>query len=587
MKSKPENTTSSKMPNFSLDPLSMSDNDFAELLWENGQIVMHGHSSKPRKSLATASDLLTAQHDDMVPWINYPIEETLRNEQLQSDFCSEFLEEFSGANLDSNLSARADRNGGLGQEIRELNNVEHENASKALTESRIPDTGTGVNSKSRLLGPCMESPKTRLQNQNLATSRPARPTANSGNFSLFSRPFTVSTANLRIDDRLRSNEKTSAPVDSNSMESTMIESSSRIKSVIGTQEQSTSVLSKLELQACKKPQNEQLEAIREEDTTPGKDNKSKINVRSSAASVVLKKQETGKVHEAMVTSSSVCSVNSAGSDLKSRGKRKIPEGDESSSYQSEDLEDELACKRKRTASRGTGAKRSRAAEVHNMSERRRRDRINEKMRALQELIPNCNKVYSFLLLLSIFAIAEGEIISFYNSSSHLLKTDKASMLEEAIEYLKTLQLQVQIMSMGSGIYMPPMMLSPGMPHMRAPCMPHFSPMGMGMGMGMGYGMGMYDMNASCPIMPVPPMPGLQFACPPIPGPQMHGIHGSLNPQMFGMPRPPPVDSAAGPIAKTNSVPEVRIPTTDPVSSSDVAVPSASADQQERKNLTTL
>ena len=73
----------------------------------------------------------------------------------------------------------------------------------------------------------------------------------------------------------------------------------------------------------------------------------------------------------------------------------------------------------------TTARRSRAAEVHNLSERvrddntsllavalveqsttisdcltwmflvpmqRRRDRINEKMRALQELIPHCNKV---------------------------------------------------------------------------------------------------------------------------------------------------------------------------------------------------
>ncbi|ONK64962.1 uncharacterized protein A4U43_C07F31950 [Asparagus officinalis] len=37
-------------------------------------------------------------------------------------------------------------------------------------------------------------------------------------------------------------------------------------------------------------------------------------------------------------------------------------------------------------------RKSRAAEVHNLSERRRRDRINEKMRALQELIPHCNKV---------------------------------------------------------------------------------------------------------------------------------------------------------------------------------------------------
>ncbi|KAL6993764.1 hypothetical protein U1Q18_011880 [Sarracenia purpurea var. burkii] len=60
------------------------------------------------------------------------------------------------------------------------------------------------------------------------------------------------------------------------------------------------------------------------------------------------------------------------------------------------------------------SKRSRAAEVHNLSEKRRRSRINEKMKALQNLIPNSNK------------------------------TDKASMLDEAIEYLKQLQLQVQV-----------------------------------------------------------------------------------------------------------------------------------------------
>ncbi|XP_062185772.1 transcription factor PIF1-like isoform X1 [Phragmites australis] len=59
-------------------------------------------------------------------------------------------------------------------------------------------------------------------------------------------------------------------------------------------------------------------------------------------------------------------------------------------------------------------RRSRLAEFHNFSERRRRDRINEKLKALQELLPNCTK------------------------------TDKVSMLDEAIDYLKSLQLQLQI-----------------------------------------------------------------------------------------------------------------------------------------------
>ncbi|GJM87274.1 hypothetical protein PR202_ga03213 [Eleusine coracana subsp. coracana] len=79
-------------------------------------------------------------------------------------------------------------------------------------------------------------------------------------------------------------------------------------------------------------------------------------------------------------------------------------------------------------------KRSRAAEVHNLSEKRRRSRINEKMKALQTLVPNSSK------------------------------TDKASMLDDAIEYLKHLQLQVQMLSMRNGLYLAPSNLS-GAPHL--------------------------------------------------------------------------------------------------------------------------
>ncbi|KAL6912295.1 hypothetical protein ACP4OV_001100 [Aristida adscensionis] len=74
-------------------------------------------------------------------------------------------------------------------------------------------------------------------------------------------------------------------------------------------------------------------------------------------------------------------------------------------------------------------KRSRAAEVHNLSEKRRRSKINEKMKALQNLVPNSSK------------------------------TDKASMLDDAIEYLKQLQLQVQMLSMRNGLFPPPANLS--------------------------------------------------------------------------------------------------------------------------------
>ncbi|XP_039782310.1 transcription factor PHYTOCHROME INTERACTING FACTOR-LIKE 13-like isoform X1 [Panicum virgatum] len=95
-----------------------------------------------------------------------------------------------------------------------------------------------------------------------------------------------------------------------------------------------------------------------------------------------------------------------------------------SDSRSEDAECEETEETKSLRRCGT-KRRTRAAEVHNLSERRRRDRINEKMRALQELIPHCNK------------------------------TDKASILDETIEYLKSLQMQVQIIGMTSG--MAPMM----------------------------------------------------------------------------------------------------------------------------------
>ncbi|CAH2051175.1 unnamed protein product [Thlaspi arvense] len=106
----------------------------------------------------------------------------------------------------------------------------------------------------------------------------------------------------------------------------------------------------------------------------------------------------------------------------------------------EDIEETDECRSEETKQQGRGStKRCRAAEVHNLSERKRRDRINERMKALQELIPRCNK------------------------------SDKASMLDEAIEYMKSLQLQIQMMSMGCG--MMPMMYTG---------MQQYMAMGMGM-----------------------------------------------------------------------------------------------------------
>ncbi|KAL5863163.1 hypothetical protein ACOSQ3_000677 [Xanthoceras sorbifolium] len=124
----------------------------------------------------------------------------------------------------------------------------------------------------------------------------------------------------------------------------------------------------------------------------------------------------------------------------------------------QNVEEKLENVRKQVPARGgAGTRRKRTADVHNQSEKKRRNKINKKMRALQDLIPNCNKV------------------------------DKASMLDEAIDYLKTLQFQVQMMSIGAGVCMPQMMMPTGMQQIHAPQMAHFSPMSVGMGMRMHMG----------------------------------------------------------------------------------------------------
>ncbi|KAK9095458.1 hypothetical protein Scep_026927 [Stephania cephalantha] len=104
----------------------------------------------------------------------------------------------------------------------------------------------------------------------------------------------------------------------------------------------------------------------------------------------------------------------------------------------------------------TSTKRSRAAAIHNQSERKRRDKINQKMKTLQKLVPNSSK------------------------------TDKASMLDEVIEYLKQLQAQIQIMSR---VGMPNMMMNMTMQQQLQMSM--MAQMGLA---GMGMGMGMMDMN---------------------------------------------------------------------------------------------
>ncbi|KAL2573878.1 hypothetical protein AAZX31_17G165400 [Glycine max] len=66
---------------------------------------------------------------------------------------------------------------------------------------------------------------------------------------------------------------------------------------------------------------------------------------------------------------------------------------ETDDFDCESEEEEVPTPPKSIRSRSS-SKRNRAAEVHNLSEKRRRSRINEKLKALQNLIPNSNKMLS-------------------------------------------------------------------------------------------------------------------------------------------------------------------------------------------------
>uniref|UniRef100_K7K3M7 BHLH domain-containing protein n=3 Tax=Glycine subgen. Soja TaxID=1462606 RepID=K7K3M7_SOYBN len=113
--------------------------------------------------------------------------------------------------------------------------------------------------------------------------------------------------------------------------------------------------------------------------------------------------------------------------------------------------------------------------VHNQSERRRRDKINQRMKELQKLVPNSSK------------------------------TDKASMLDEVIQYMKQLQAQVQMMNWMKmyTTMMLPITMQQQQQQLKMSMM--MAQMGMGMGMGMGMNKDMVMNMNSMNIPGIPPM----------------------------------------------------------------------------------
>ncbi|XP_027363600.1 transcription factor PIF3-like [Abrus precatorius] len=631
-------TNSTRAPDQSSSP----ENDFFELVWENGQISSQGQSSRVRKSPSCRSlpshclpshspkgrdkevgygintrmgkleDLDTglneipmsvpsrevdlSQDEDVLPWLDYTMDGS-----LQHEYGSDFLHELSDV-TENNLPASnnftlLDKRGNGNMLFRDSHKISAEqgNVSKGssaeLVESARPKASTSqlyppsshqcqtslVSARSRASDITENNNKSNANQdvqygeiaQVLSSSSdfsgskmqkkdPPMPSNGSSssimNFSHFARPAAIVRANLQNigsksglcsarSDGMGIKNKGAAASSSNPPESILVDSGGECPKEPTMHCQQVVEQSKADLKSLQPNSVEQnalpskqLEAACKESAT---------NIDQTPNQVLgdcSTKGQTAaeKSMEPAVASSSVCSGNGTdrGSDEPNQSLKRKSKDTEDSECHSEDVEEESVGVKKAAAGRGgTGSKRSRAAEVHNLSERRRRDRINEKMRALQELIPNCNKV------------------------------DKASMLDEAIEYLKTLQLQVQIMSMGAGLYMPPMMLPAGMQHMHAPHMVPFSPMGVGMhmGFGMGYGMGMPDMSGGSsrfPMIQMPQMQGTHIPVAHMSGPTaLHGMARSSS-SGFGlpgqghpmpMPRAPTFPFSGGPLMNSSGL----------------------------------
>ncbi|XP_010549189.1 PREDICTED: transcription factor PIF3-like isoform X2 [Tarenaya hassleriana] len=482
-------------------PSAPDDDDVVELVWENGQITTQNQSSRSRNNTHQQASCTTlvqpnsqsnsprtkeigngdsmngipmpvaslmpglSQDDDLVPWLNHPL-----NESLQSDFFPDVSE------VTVNEEDNDAPNKTLFPFFHTINNSNHSLAANSRSVSAHNESTRGGNGTSQE-GPSSRSnifqePPPLYQSgivRNVASGHqtvckesgrftqkqePALPSNKPGlmNFSHFLRPVASSKANHH-----GSGATTTQEMGSNHMEDRLVESDN----------------------------NNRLTEEKSLHSSPAKVLQTKVVSAQVPEDKVLNRRDrqSEKAMEPAVQCSSVCSGNSLDvpSDVPLRSLKRPYSDTQEMDCQSEDVEEESTDVRKAAPSRAgsSGCKRSRSAEVHNLSERKRRDRINEKMRALQELIPNCNKV------------------------------DKASMLDEAIEHIKSLQLQVQIMSMGSGYYMPPMMFPPGMQpmHMAAGHMPHYpAAMAMAMRMGMSYGMGMPDMSCVPPGVPMVQVP---------------------------------------------------------------------------------
>ncbi|KAK7304953.1 hypothetical protein VNO77_42849 [Canavalia gladiata] len=405
------------------------DQELVELLWQNGQVVLHSQTHrKPvvnsisprsvqknfqstiRTSEPFGNSSYLIQDDETVSWIQYPLEDS-----LDQEFCSNLLPELPPCEVESYKQIKPFEEG-------KFSKLGASSASSAPHVTTVSSQSPTMKSScvQELSGGPMPAPRFHVSDSPQKNNNDLGGSCKVLNFSHFSAPLDVSSAHFR--DKIAGNMSKgeirecsvmtigSSYCGSNHIPQDPDASRASSNGVWTTNLSAEPEAARDDVQRTI-PQNEKGKSEMLEPTTTS----------SSGGSGSSSLEKT-------------CSLSTRNQGKKRKG-RNVEESEE----QSEDTELKSAVGNKASQRAGL-ARRNRAAEVHNLSERRRRDRINEKMRALQQLIP------------------------------HSSKTDKASMLEEAIEYLKSLQLQLQVMWMGSG--MTPMMF-PGIQH-------YMSQMGMGM-----------------------------------------------------------------------------------------------------------
>ncbi|KAL8099953.1 hypothetical protein AgCh_032276 [Apium graveolens] len=166
--------------------------------------------------------------------------------------------------------------------------------------------------------------------------------------------------------------------------------------------------------------------FKENDKLPGVSTSPLLDADGSPVELGSRKRK-GKAREAALPQSE--KVVEEDENLETRKRSKMTSGDESGDVKKE-AETNIAAEKKKQdddnqkppeAPRDyihVRARRGQATDSHSLAERVRREKIGERMKLLQDLVPGCNKV-----------------------------TGKAVMLDEIINYVQSLQCQVEFLSM--------------------------------------------------------------------------------------------------------------------------------------------